>query len=67
MSWGADEQREVDGRQVEQALPEMVQRVVREARDVGGGLAGERRDVAARELVGGGSALLAAAAFDLAT
>jgi hypothetical protein len=44
----------------------MVQRVVREAYEVVGGLAPEQRDVSARELVFGGSALLAAAALDFA-
>jgi hypothetical protein len=44
----------------------VVKRAVREAGEVGDRLAGEVGDVSAGELVGGGSALLAAAAFDLA-
>ena len=54
-----DEQRDVQGRQVEDLFPEIGQVVVAEVGDVGGGLAGEDRDVSAGEVVVGGSALCA--------
>lgn len=67
MSMGSfDEQRDVDGRQVEDLLPEIGQVVVAEIDDVSGGLARENRDLSAGEVLVGGSALLSAAAFDAA-
>jgi hypothetical protein len=44
----------------------VVKRAVGEAGEVGDGLLGELGDVRAGEIIGGGAALLAAAAFDLA-
>lgn len=60
-----DEQRVVNGRHVHELVPEMVKRAVGEAGEVGCCLAGELGDVSAGELVGGGAAGLAAAAFGL--
>ena len=61
-----DQQREVERGEVDQAFPEMVERAVGEAGEVGDRLVGERGDVRAGELVLGGAAVLAAAVFGLA-
>jgi hypothetical protein len=61
-----DLQGEVGAGEVHEALPEMVERAVGEAGEVGDRVPGELGDVGAGELVFGGSALLAAAAFGLA-
>ena len=50
-----DEQREVGGGEVDEAFPEVVQRWVGEAGEVGGGLLREQRGVGTRELVFGGA------------
>lgn len=61
-----DEQRVVDGRNVHELVPEVVKRAVGEAGEIACGLAGELGDVSAGEVIFGGSAGLAAAAFGLA-
>jgi hypothetical protein len=61
-----DQERVVDGGKVHEPLPEMVQRAVGEAGEIGCGVPGELGNVRAREVIFGGSASFAAAAFDLA-
>jgi len=61
-----DQQREVGAGEVDEALPELVERAVGKRAEVGDRVTCERRDVRAGQLVLGGSALLAAAAFGLA-
>jgi hypothetical protein len=61
-----DQQREVEAGEVHEFFPEMVERVVGEAGEVGDRLSGELGDVSAGELVFGGAAGLAAAALGLA-
>lgn len=61
-----DQQRVVHARQVHEPFPEMVQRGVGEAGEVGGCLSGELCDVDAGEVFFVGSALLSATAFGLA-
>ena len=48
------------------SVPEMIERAVRQAGEVGDRLPGERGDVRAGELIFGGAAGLAAAALGLA-
>ena len=61
-----DQQRVVDAGEIDEAVPEVVERVVGEPGEVGDRLSGELGDVSAGELVFGGAASLSAAAFDLA-
>ena len=61
-----DQQRVVDVGEIDEAVPEVVERAVGESGEVGDRLSGELGDVSAGELVFGGAASLFAAAFDLA-
>jgi hypothetical protein len=60
-----DEQGVVDAGEVAEPFPELVERAVGEAGEVGDRLAGQPGDVSAGELVFGGAAGLSAAAFGL--
>jgi hypothetical protein len=62
-----DQQREIDGGNVDELLPEVVKGPVGETVEVAGGLAGEQCDMSASEMLFGGSALYSAAALDLAS
>jgi hypothetical protein len=55
-----DQQRVVDAGEVDEFLPEMVERAVRQTGEVGDGVPGELGDVSAGEMVFGGAAGLAA-------
>jgi hypothetical protein len=61
-----DQQREIGAREVYQSFPEVIERAVREAGEVGYCSACDLGDVSAGELLVGGAALLSAAAFGLA-
>ena len=62
--WQPDVQGDIGRGQIEEVLPEGVERLVGQAGEQIGGVMGECREVRAGELVFGGAAVLAAAAFD---